>query len=490
MRRAELAFSLVCILVLGAVAAGRAGGAQPAPKTVPIPREFKSVNFSHDGRRVAFGAVDGKQYRAIVDGKPEQLYDDVTVVEFSPRGNHYYYGGRRDGQWYLVRDGKEITRLGSLTSLNRGTGLFFLGEGMSVTIWSTLAIWFGDQSDSYFVLAYQGKTGKVFQDGAWSQLEYRSFYHEGMAISPDGKHHAISVEPAGSGQAHMYLDGEPISQFQSIDDAAFLQPGNQLIYCGDSGGTRQMMLRDKPFPGIGPLAGMVLTSPDHKHFVALVKTASRQQAVVVDGKREASCPKIHWAYRGFLSSPGSFVWSKDGTSHAYVVNITNEKTSPQAVIYNGNLLDPRPEIRGSSLVLTPDGKHVAYAAKEKEGWAVVVDNKSQEKFEDIGSILFTGTGGKVVYAAKKGKSWFLCGAASSQPLEAVAGLTSDASGAHLAYAAKTANAKWQVFVDGKPVGAPCDGVIARPGIHVSESGDVSFTAKMGDQLVWFGTKPQ
>ena len=89
-----------------------------------------------------------------------------------------------------------------------------------------------------------------------------------------------------------------------------------------------------------------------------------------------------------------------------------------------------------------------------------------------------------VYTAKTEKGWILCGAASSRPFEAITGLTSDASGAHLAYAAKNADAKWQMFLDGKPVGVPCDGIIAKSGIHVSELGTVTFTAKMGDQLIW------
>lgn len=490
MRIAKLTSCVLCMVALFSAFICTAADTQPARKTVLIPKDFKSVKVSHDGRRVAFGTGDGKQSRVIVDGKPEQLYESVTVVEFSPQGDHYYYGGQRDGQWYLVRDGKEITKLGSLTSLTQGTGLFLLGGEITVTMWSTLAIWFAEQSGSYFVLAYQDGTGKVFKDGAWLPLEYRSFYHEGMALSADGKHYAISVSPVGSRQAHMYLNGESISQFDSVENATFLQPGNRLIYRGNSGGGWQMMLKDKPFPGVGPLDGMVVTSPDGKHFAALVKAGAGQQAVVVDGKQEASYPKVDWGYRGFISSAGSFAWSKDGTAHAYVVNVASEKEGPQAVIHNGTALNRYSEIRGSSLVLAPDGKHVAYAAKGNEGWTVVVDNTAQASFEEIGNILFSGTGGKVVYTAKTSKGWSVYSAASSQPFEAVAGLVSDASGAHFAYAAKTPDAKWQVFVDGKPVGAPCDGIIARTGIRVSESGDVSFTAKMGDQLVWFETKPQ
>ena len=481
MRIVGRTYCIICIVVLCSVVGSYAAEQQLGRKTVEIPKDFKSVKFSHDGRRVAFAASDGKQYRAIVDGKPEQLYEDVTVVEFSPQGDHYYYGGQRDGQWYLVRDGKEVTKLGSLTSLNQGAGFSIFGEGTSFTIWSTLAIWFAEQADNYFVLAYQGDTGKVFKDGAWLPLEYRSFYHEGMAVGPGGKNYVISVAPRGSRQAQVYLNGQPISQFESVENAAFLQPGDQLIY---NGGGR-MMLKDKPFPGVGPLAGMIVTSSDGKHFAALVKTGDGKQAVVVDGKQETTYPKVDWGYRGFLSSPGSFAWSKDGKEYAYVVNVASEKKSPQAVVHNGKSLNPFAEIQGSSLVLTPDGKHVAYAAKGEQGWAVVIDNTAEVGgFEEIGNILFTGAVAKVAYTAKTAKGWSLYGARQAGPFDATAGLVSDASGVHLAYAGKTPDGKWQVYRDGKPIFSPCDGIIANTGIRVSNSGDVSFIAKMGQQLVW------
>jgi len=502
MRTAKLTYCVLCMVALFSACTAARRLSVSARKTVLIPKDFLSVRFSHDGRRVAFGTLDGGQFRVIVDSKPEQLYESVTVVEFSPQGDHYYYGGQRDGQWYLVRDGKEITRLGSLFEGTQDTGLFLL-SGESALLWHiSLDIWFAEQSDSYFVPAYQDGTGKVFKDGAWLPLEYRSI-PQGMAINADGKHYAISVGPMG--QAHMYLNGELISsQFDLLLNATFLQPGNRLIYIGTSGGgthsylhNMQMMLKDKPFPGVGPLAGMIITSRDGNHFAApagmivtsrdgnhfaaLVEAGAGQQAVAVDGKQEATYPKMQ---------PGSFAWSKDGTAHAYVVNVASEKEGPQAVIHNGTALNRYPEIRSSSLVLSPDGKHAAYAAKGNEGWTVVVDNTARASFEEIGNILFAGTGGKVVYTAKTSKGWSVYGDTSSQPFEAVDGLVSDASGAHFAYAAKTSDAKWQVFVDGKPVGAPCDGIVGWTGIRLSESGDVSFTAKMGDQLVWFETNPQ
>lgn len=463
-------------------------------KTVRIPKDYLAAMFSRDGERVAFRVAENDQYHAVVDGRREASYEALTVVEFSPQGDHYFYGGQRDGKWHLIRDGKEIAELGSLTSLHFqiAPDIRLLGEQRNSILFTSmeaLAIWFSEQSDSYLTLAYQGGTGRVFQDGAWLPLQYESFYHRGMAISPDGKQHAMTVGLAAGQQATLYLNGQPITQADSISDATFVQPGNRLLYCAGTDETRRLMEGTKQVPGIGPVAGSMITSADRRHFAIPLQSANGGQTVFVDGQQEASYPEILWENPGAMfSEGGSFVWNADGTSHAYVARLKNEKDSPEAVIHNGKALDPQMDVRHSSVVLSTDGKHAAYAAKKDNGWRVVVDNAPLEVFQDIGDIRFLGASDKVVYTAKTEKGWAVHGAGASPLFEAMAGLATDPAGAHLAYAAKLGEMKWQVYVDGEPVGDPCDGVVNRPGLSVMASGTVNFTARVGDQLTWFNAR--
>jgi hypothetical protein len=52
----------------------------PGPQAVAIPKNHKGVSFSKDGKRVAFIVEEGKRYRAIVDGREEELHDGITIV--------------------------------------------------------------------------------------------------------------------------------------------------------------------------------------------------------------------------------------------------------------------------------------------------------------------------------------------------------------------------------------------------------------------------
>lgn len=489
----------LCLLLLGSCSKKHEdvndASTQEAPlivrKTVKIPKDYKAAMLSPDGERIAFRVAENDQYHAVVDGRSEPPYKALTVVEFSPQGNHYFYGGQRDGKWFLVRDGKEIAELGSLTSLHFRTppDIPFFGEPSNTILFSSmdaLAIWFSEHSDSYLTLAYQEGIGRVFQDGSWLPMKYESFYNKGMAVSPDGKQHAMTVALAAGQQANLHLNGQSIAQFGSISDVTFVQPGNRLLYCAGTDATRHLMEETKQVPGIGPVAGTMITSANRNHYAVPLQSANGGQAVFVDGQHEASYPEVLWENPdAMFSEAGSFAWNADGTSHAYAVRVKNEKDSPEAVVHNGKTLGSHSDVRNSSLVLSTDGKHVAYAAKKNQSWMVVVDNTPLETFLDIGDIRFVGTSDKVIYTAKTEKGWALHGAAKSPIFEAVAGLATDPTGSHVAYVAKLGQTKWQVYLDGEPVCDPCDEIVARPGLSVTTSGTVSFIARTGDQLTWF-----
>ncbi len=452
-------------------------------RTVAIPKNFKSVKFSQDGDRVAFGVEQNGKFHAIVDGKAGPLYDDVTVIEFSPKGNHYYYGGKRDGKYYLVIDGKEVAELGGLTSLTQGTSLHFIGGEYTVTMWSTLAIWFAEKADNYFVLCYPKNTGKIFKDGSWLPVEFQSFWHEGMAFSSDGNHYSFAVSPLGSRRPTVYIDGIPGPQFDSIDGTTYLQPGNRLVYRGERNGNWILMEGDRALQGYGPLADTIKASTDHMHLAVLVKKEGGKQAAVVDGKEETAFPKIDWGYAGFISRLGSFVWNKDFTAHAYVAYLTNEKTSAMVVVHNGKSLGARSEIRGSSLSISDDGKHVAYAIKDKDKWAIVVDEAAKEAYEEVGDPIFMSTEGKIIYAAKTAKGWVIKGLPESVSFLDVGPLIRGPKN-EIAYAAKIEGGKWQVFLNDKPFSNQFDGIVTQAWLRFDSSGSLRFVAKDGDKLIW------
>ncbi|MCY2987515.1 MAG: carboxy terminal-processing peptidase [Planctomycetota bacterium] len=462
-------------------------------RAVPIPPSYKSVAFSADGRRVAFGVGEDGDMRAVIDGRAELAYNNVTVVEFSPYENHYYYAGKRNDKWLLVKDGKEIADLGTLTSLTKGTGLHEIGGKNSFTMWHTLAIWFAEKADNYLILCYKDDEGRVFNDGNWSPIRFGSFWQEGIALSPDGGHHCFAVGPPGSRSPHMYIDGKMGPSFDGVDSALYLLPGNRLLYRAQHGSTWAIMSGDESLGKYGSAAGRIIGSSDRRHFAVPVDAADGQQAVVVDGRKGPAFPKVFWTQTGFLSIPGSFTWSKDYSSYAYVVCTSTTKSAgtekaPMAVVHNGKRLKEYPEIRIWSIALSPDGAHVAYAAKVAENWVVVVDEIESKPLADVGNPVFLGQAVDAVYPAKTQEGWTIHGLVDCGPFLEVGQMAVSPDNQHVSFAAKLKERQWFVFSDSKPISEPCDAIIGNTGIRIDEDGTIRFVCKKGNDLVWVEKK--
>lgn len=464
-------------------------------KSVPVPNDFKAVSVSRGGGRVAFVVPEGKQYRAVIDGHPEPLYDNVSVVAFSPSGKHSYYGGYRDKQWHLVRDGKEVVELGRLTNINQGTGLHLIGESATFTIWTPLIGAFAEEAENYMVIGYGPENGRIFKDGEWLPASFRTFTSKGMAFSPDGKHHCFTIREPDAEVLTVYIDGAAASQ-GAVDGLVYRPTNGRFIYRQRRDGENWVLTEgDKPLPGFPPLPdwrGSYVLSPGGLHVAALVKKGE-QEAVVIDGKEEPPFPTIDWAIEGdFAPYPGSLVWSRDGSSHAYAVydkklttftTLGETKDFPSEVVLNGKPLGKQGSVRGSSLSLSDDGKRLAYAVKDGDGWALVVDGRKGEKYLDVGNAVFLKDG-RAVYAAKSGRGWELRGAFEAGPFERVGGLVVSPDGTGVAFAAKSGDGKWKVFRDGKAVSEPFDGIVVQPGLRFDRAGRLRFVGKAGSDLKW------
>src|SRR6185436_7438542 len=61
----------------------------------------------------------------------------------------------------------------------------------------------------------------------------------------------------------------------------------------------------------------------------------------------------------------------------------------------------------SAPVFSPDGKHVAYKAKEGKRWFVVLDGQEQKGFDALGSgkIVFSADSRRMAYVARSGAKW-------------------------------------------------------------------------------------
>ena len=355
---------------------------------------------------------------------------------------------------------------------------------------------FARDADNYMVIGYGSENGRLFKDGQWLPVSFRSFIRTAMAFSPDGKRYCFAVRLPDTAAPTLYIDGGAASQ-GAVDGLGYRAASGRFIYRQRRDGANWTLMEDdKPLPGFPPLPewrGSYALSPGGHHVAALVKKGD-QEAVVIDGKEEPPFPTVDWAIEGDFVSyyAGSLAWSNDGGSHAYAVydkklttftTLGEVKDFPSEVVFNGKPLGKQGPVRGSSVALSADGKHLAYAVKQGDGWSLVVDGRKGEPYREVGNPVLLKDG-RPVYAAKTDRGWELRGAMAAGPFERVSDLIVSRDGARVAFAAKSGDGKWQVFRDAKAVSAPFDGIVGQTGLRFDRAGRLRFVGKAGRELQW------
>jgi hypothetical protein len=142
--------------------------------------------------------------------------------------------------------------------------------------------------------------------------------------------------------------------------------------------------------------------------------------------------------------------STDNMHFAYV----SSNPAVMTAVFDKRQYTSYKEIRGDSLVLSPDGRHLAYIAKQWDKWFVVIDGKIDlmGNFNEIitESLTFSPDSKHLAYAALDSNKWHVVvdgkGSASFDEIKPGT-LAFSPDNKHLAYAAEIFN-KWYIFVDG------------------------------------------
>jgi hypothetical protein len=155
-----------------------------------------------------------------------------------------------------------------------------------------------------------------------------------------------------------------------------------------------------------------------------VSRDARRPCVTVDGRSDGCFDGI---------ALGTVVFSPGGGHVAYSASLDGRWT----VVHDGVQKGRWEGVGGPEL--SADGSRVAYAALAGGAWRVIVDGDAGEPFDSIleGSLRFGPGGGAVAYAATRhGRTHVVADGSASRAWDAVARLTFDAPGDHLAYAAR------------------------------------------------------
>jgi hypothetical protein len=171
--------------------------------------------------------------------------------------------------------------------------------------------------------------------------------------SPDGRHFIEVV--GGEEKCLIVLDGQTVGDYEKVRNAE------------------------------------IKLSPDGRRWLARLQTTTGKTLVVLDGILQKNCPD---------AKPTLAAFSADGNHLAYPAY----SDSGWAVVRDGKRGAKFPDLilPVDELVMSPDGKHVAYDIDDYErGAQVVLDGKKGRTYDNVYSLVLSPDGKRLVYVAQR-----------------------------------------------------------------------------------------
>jgi WD40 repeat protein len=370
-------------------------------------KEYLTVGqpvFSPDGKTVAYNASSAPDRRLVVVNSAEsQKYDfdrrGGTQLQaggfsfpfyFSPDGKRVAYAAKRDGKQFIVVDGKEGKKHGSVGKIT------FSPDGRRIAY-----------------LSIPGNIEEAMLKGRWSVVidgvqgkEYA--YIAAPVFSPDSKrmaYVAVGGLPTAPKSRGVVVDGvEYGKKYDAVSVPMFSPDSKQLIYSARRGKQGLLVANGQEYKSPemfvsadlkkmayrAKLAGKWTTircgltapapitpsliwkyarlSPGGKHM-ASIATHDGKEHVVLDGKEGKG-------YGSIL--PGTIAFSRDGARVCYVAS----HTGPTKYYRRAFVVMDGAKGKEYDLIyhprFSPDGKHAVYVAWRDKKSFLVADNKEKE----------------------------------------------------------------------------------------------------------------
>lgn len=280
------------------------------------------------------------------------------------------------------------------------------------------------------------------------------------------------VEETRLGQWNSLLPFNPIPYSLSSD-------GRHVAYINDFSQSHINLAVDDGLDVIsdGAVRDSTAVSSDGKHVAYIRQTGSHR--AVVTGRVGAGYKE------GFqVGGAGSLIYSPDGNHLAYAA-LGADGSKSWAVVVDGKPIAPDGQSesphggaadRISSLIFSPDSKRTAYiyskaSFRGKRDKEVVLDGRADPECDEIENLQFSADSQHVAYEAKRDKSWsVVVDGHPGAEYEEIAGLRISSDGRRVAYAAKESGTDhWLEFVDDWEYGE--GGAHALKAVDVGNAGD-------------------
>ncbi|MDD4162714.1 MAG: HEAT repeat domain-containing protein, partial [Methanothrix sp.] len=329
--------------------------------------EQKGGISSSDGTKISYLQRIDSEERYVVAGPQGRIngsfYQNVRDFVFSPDRKHYAYKALVGDKRIAVVDGIDGQKYDEIYK-----------------------IVFSQDGGRYAYMADKGNNVAVVVDGR-EEGPYESTTGDPI-ISCAGQHVLYTI--VREGRNHVVVDG--IVQEQVGYDPAVSPDGSRWAYSRSAGyvGDPCYIVLDGEVMDLGNdnrVAQMVF-SPDGARFAYdLIPGggAYGDHVVTVDGARGKQYP---------FPGVGKIVFSSDGSRTAYWAKAQGEGFMMVQDGVEGKTYD---EI--SDPVFSPDGAHLAYTAKDKDGKFAVLDGEEGIRYVDLWGLTFDANG-RLAYVAR------------------------------------------------------------------------------------------
>ena len=249
--------------------------------------DLRSLEFSPDGRRFAYGANDrstGDRWFRVIDGQQRSAFDTLGVSQaFSPDGKRIAYTGRRAQQRFLVVDGEPEVPIEGIVD-----------DSVVFSPDSHRLAYAVAKADRRAYLLVDGRAGPVhdgiggsFPPGvaanrASGRTDYVLGYGTSILFSPDS--HRIAYLAHSGRMKRVYLDGnaEDVEMEFLQGGMVFSDDSKRLAYGGRRGDTFFLVVDGKKGADYDAL-GYFGFSNDGKHVAYNAKKGDKM-VIVVDGQ--------------------------------------------------------------------------------------------------------------------------------------------------------------------------------------------------------------
>src|SRR3989344_3969220 len=276
------------------------------------------LSINPEGRAVSYSFLDGKNSFVMVNDVKYGPYDSALPAVLNSDGTKNYILARRGDKKFIVLNGKELTQ---------------------------------------------------FQDINIEQIQF----------SPDGKHFAyagVMLQQIGDLLSEtVVLDGIPQTTYVGIDDMQFSRDSQHLAYIAIKGSepknwTSEIVVDGKVVVEYPYISNFSLKFTDD--FTTMMFAASgsngydgihNQEFVVIGGSRE----KTYDAIQPVTAAP-------DFSRYAYFARKdTTDEDSVWYVVVDATEYEPYKDVEGLDYqpAISPDGKHIGFAAETTEGKGIV-----------------------------------------------------------------------------------------------------------------------